>query len=69
MSWEIVFIVGSLVFAVAVIVGANIWAIMDTPAWGSAERMTRAIDTHLETELGIRSEPGERHPRRINPAQ
>ena len=32
MHWELTFIIGSLVFVVAVIVGANLWALRGAPA-------------------------------------
>ncbi len=53
MDWSLIFIIGSLVFDLAFIVGANIWALRDGPVRGpepSLEPMTKEIDEYLEIE-------------------
>jgi hypothetical protein len=52
-NWEMLFIIGSLIFAVVVIVGANIWALRDAPVRGlevSLEPLSKEIRELLETE-------------------
>jgi hypothetical protein len=31
-NWELTFVIGSLILVVAVVIGANIWALTDAPA-------------------------------------
>jgi hypothetical protein len=55
MDWSWIFIIGSLVFDLAFIVGANIWALRDGPVRGlepSPEPLMKEIDEYLEIEAG-----------------
>jgi hypothetical protein len=51
MNWEWTVIIGSLVFALVVMVGANIWALRD----GSAQelRQRAALDKEIEDLLTV----------------
>jgi hypothetical protein len=53
MDWSLIFIIGSLVFALAFIVGANIWALRDGPVRGlepSLEPLVKEIDEYVDVE-------------------
>ena len=53
MDWSLIFIIGSLVFNLAFIVGVNIWALRDGPVRGlepSLEPLMKEIDGYLEIE-------------------
>ena len=53
MDWSLILIIGSLVFDLALIVGANIWALRDGPVSGlepSPEPLMKEIDEYLQIE-------------------
>jgi hypothetical protein len=52
MNLEMIFVVASLILAIASIVGANIWALRDPPETELQRSLSKAIDDWLEAEEG-----------------
>jgi hypothetical protein len=50
MNAEFIFIIASVIFAVAIMVGANIWALRDPPETQMQRSLSEAIDEWLKAE-------------------
>jgi hypothetical protein len=50
MNAQLIFAIASVVFAVAIIVGANIWALRDPPETQVQRSLSEAIDEWLKAE-------------------
>jgi hypothetical protein len=61
MNPGMIFMVASLIFGVAVIVGADIWALKDPPETELRRSLSKAIDDLLEADDGTR-DPGSNSP-------
>jgi len=57
MDYQMIFIIASLVFGLAVIVGANIWALSAPPETGLQRTMSKEIDQLLRSEQGAQQAP------------
>jgi hypothetical protein len=54
MDYQMIFIIASLVLGLAVIVGANIWALRAPPETDLQRTLSKEIDELLRSEQGVR---------------